>query len=125
MATEGANVYFIYMMTDKGRTVLYTGVTNSLVRRVSQHRRGEIEGFTKRYNTNRLVYHEQFHNACDAIAREKQVKGWSREKKEALINTMNPKWHDLAATVLGLGSAPPTQWQGGRGWCARDPSTGS
>ena len=104
------NGYFIYMVTNKGRTTLYTGVTNSLVRRVSQHRRGEIPGFSQRYNTNRLVYYEQFQDVRDAIAREKQLKGWSRRKKEALINAMNPGWTDLAVTVLGFGPAPSTRW---------------
>ncbi len=117
--------YFIYMMTNKGRTTLYIGVTNSLLRRVSQHRRCEIPGFCKRYNTNRLVYYELFNDVLDAIAREKQLKGWSRGKKEALINTMNPKWIDLAMSVLELGEAPLTQWQERRGWQSGDPSTSS
>ena len=82
------------------------GVTNSLVRRVSQHRAGEAEGFTERYNVNRLVCYEQYNDPRDAIAREKQLKRWRREKKEALINAMNPKWEDLGQSVLGLGPAP-------------------
>ena len=102
--------YFIYMVTNKSNSTLYIGVTSSLVRRISQHRRGEIEGFSKRYNTNRLVYYEQFNDINDAIAREKQLKGWSRKKKEALINLMNPKRTDLAVTVLGLDEAPVAQW---------------
>ena len=68
--------YFIYMVTNKGRTTLYTGITNSLMRRGSRHRQGEIPGFSKRYNTNRVVYYEQFNDVRDAIAREKQLKGW-------------------------------------------------
>jgi len=103
--------YFVYMMTNKGRSTLYTGITNSLVRRVSQHRRGEIPGFTKRYNINRLVYYEQFNDVRDAISREKQIKGWSREKKEALIGINNSQWTDMAVTVLGLGNAPSSRWQ--------------
>ncbi|MBC8453912.1 GIY-YIG nuclease family protein [PVC group bacterium] len=110
-------------MTNRGRTTLYTEVTNSLIRRVSQHRRGEIPGFTKRYNTNRLVYYEQFNDIRDAIAREKQLKGWSRSKKEALISTRNPKWTDRAVTISGLGKAPSARWQERRGWYAGDPST--
>ena len=113
------------MVTNKGRTTLYTGVTNSLVRRVSQHRRGEIPGFSQRYNTNRLVYYEQFNEVRDAIAREKQLKGWSRSKKDALINAMNPEWSDLAVTVLGLETAPATRWQDQQGRCTEDPSTSS
>jgi putative endonuclease len=114
--------YFVYMMTNKAATALYTGVTNSLVRRVSQHRRGEIEGFTHRYNVNRLVHYESFNDVRDAIAREKQIKGWSRRKKETLIRQANPKWIDLAITVLGLGEAPPAKWQNRRGWFDGDPS---
>jgi putative endonuclease len=117
--------YFVYMMTNKGRTTLYIGVTNSLMRRVSQHRAGEMPGFSKRYNTNRLVYYERFNDVRDAIAREKQLKGWSRGKKEGLINSMNPKWTDLGVTILGLGSAPPKLWQDSGGWQAGDPSASS
>ena len=114
---------FIYIMTNKGQTTLYIGVTNSLLRRASEHRRGEIQGFSQRYNTNRLVYFEQFNDVRDAIAREKQLKGWSRKKKEALVNAMNPKWTDLAVSVLGLERAPPACWQDGGGWREGDPST--
>ncbi len=117
--------YFIYMMTNKGRSTLYIGVTNSLLRRVSQHRRCEIPGFSKRYNTTRLVYYEQFNHVLDAIAREKQLKGWSRSKKEALINTFNPSWTDLAMSVLGLGESPPTEWHERHVWQSGDPSTSS
>jgi putative endonuclease len=124
-SSSGVKTYYIYMMTNKGRTTLYIGVTNSLMRRVSQHRQSEIPGFSKRYNTNRLVYYEPCSDIRVAIAREKQLKGWSRSKKEALINTMNPQWTDLAEEVLGLGEAPATQWQERRGWQAGDPSTSS
>ena len=117
--------YFVYMVTNKGRTTLYIGITNSLMRRVSQHRQGEIPGFSARYNTNRLVYYEPYNDVRDAIAREKQLKGWSRKKKEALINSVNPEWTDLAVTVLGLEQASSRQWQDRRGWCAGDPSTSS
>ena len=103
--------YYTYVMTNKGHSTLYTGMTNSLVRRVSQHRRGEISGFSKLYNTNRLVCYEQFNDVRDAIAREKQIKGWSRKKKEELIKTKNPTWADLAVTVLGLEEAPSTRWE--------------
>ena len=117
--------YFVYMVTNKGRTTLYIGITNSLMRRVFQHRQGKIPGFSKRYNTNRLVYYEQYNDVRDAIAREKQLKGWSRKKKEALINSVNPKWTDLAVRALGLEEAPSRQWQDRRGWYAGDPSTSS
>lgn len=94
--------YFIYILSNKGRTVLYTGVTNSLVRRVTQHRNGQIDCFTKKYRVNRLMYYEHFGNITSAIRREKQLKHWSRKKKEDLIKRLNPKWCDLAVTVLGL-----------------------
>lgn len=105
------DAFFVYIMTNKGRTTLYIGVTNSLVRRVSQHRAGEVEGFTERYNVNRLVYYERFNEPRDAIAREKQLKRWRRDKKESLINAMNLTWEDLGQSVLGLGPAPATEWK--------------
>ena len=112
--------FYVYMMTNKGQTTLYIGVTNSLVRRVHQHRSGDVSGFTERYNLNRLVYYEQYNDPRDAIAREKQLKRWRREKKEALIGKMNPTWEDLAESVLGLGSAPAPGWKR-----AEIPSAGS
>jgi len=88
------------MMTNRSRVVLYTGITNSLVRRVWQHQNSEIEGFTKMYKVNRLVYYERFNEPRDAIAREKEIKGWRREKKNALVETMNPKWADLSSMLF-------------------------
>jgi len=111
--------YYVYIMTNKGRTVLYVGMTNSLTRRVSQHRRGEVEGFTERYNVNRLVFYEQYNDVRDAIAREKQLKGWTRKKRERLISKMNPEWTDLAVTVLEMEDAPSRQW---RDRCGEDSS---
>jgi putative endonuclease len=87
--------YYVYIMTNKHRTVLYTGVTNDLGRRAYEHRTGRGGGFTSRYNVNRLVYYEVGHDARSAIAREKQIKGGSRQKKLDLINGMNPEWKDL------------------------------
>jgi putative endonuclease len=75
---------------------LYTGITNSIFRRALQHKRGEIDGFTKRYNINQLAYYEIFHDVGNAIAREKQIKSWTRAKRIALIKTKNPTWQDLA-----------------------------
>jgi putative endonuclease len=92
--------FYVYMMTNRGRVVLYTGITNSLMRRVSQHDNGEIEGFTKTYKVNRLVYYERFNDPRDAIAREKEIKGWRREKKNELVGTMNPKWADLSQMLF-------------------------
>ena len=82
-------------MTHKRNTVLYTGVTNDLRRRVHEHKTKMIEGFTKKYNIDKLVYHEVSQNVESAILREKQIKGGSRSKKIELINNMNPTWDDL------------------------------
>jgi putative endonuclease len=87
--------YYVYIMTNKHNKVLYTGFTNNLARRVFEHREKLIEGFTSRYNINKLVYYETFDNPSDAIAREKQIKGGSRQKKTGLINSVNPEWKDL------------------------------
>jgi len=85
------------MMTNAWKNVLYTGVTNSLETRVWQHKNKAIPGFTKKYNCDRLVYYEINEDINQSIAREKQIKAWSRAKKDALIATMNPEWNDLAA----------------------------
>jgi putative endonuclease len=87
--------YFVYMMSNKNNTVIYTGVTNNLVRRVYEHKEKLIEGFTKKYNCSKLVWYEVHSNAYDAISREKKIKGGSRKKKIELINSMNPEWKDL------------------------------
>jgi putative endonuclease len=92
--------FYVYMMTNQSRVVLYTGITNSLVRRVWQHQSGDIEGFTKAYKVNRLVYYECFDDPRDAIAREKEIKGWRREKKNALVEKTNPKWADLSPMLF-------------------------
>ena len=88
--------YYVYIMASKSRT-LYTGVTNNLVRRVYEHKQKLIPGFTKKYNIARLVYCETFPDVRAAIAREKQIKGWLRAKKIALIESLNPDWKDLSA----------------------------
>ena len=92
--------FYVYMMTNRSRVVLYTGITNSLVRRVWEHQNGEIEGFTKKYKVNRLVYYENFDDPRDAISREKEIKGWRRGKKNALVETKNPKWADLSPMLF-------------------------
>ncbi len=91
----GVAVYHVYILASPS-AVLYTGVTNHLERRVSEHRQKLIPGFTKKYNVTRLVYFEAFGEARAAILREKQVKGWRREKRVALIEKMNPTWRDLS-----------------------------
>ena len=85
----------IYIMTNKYNRVLYTGVTSNLLRRVTEHKEKAIEGFTSRYNVNKLVYYEEFATMEEAIAREKQIKGGSRKKKLDLIKSKNPNWEDL------------------------------
>jgi len=86
---------FVYILASKSG-VLYVGVTNRLRRRVAEHRLKLVEGFSARYNVNRLVYYEKFEDIRNAIAREKQIKGWLRAKKIALIESANPRWKDLA-----------------------------
>jgi putative endonuclease len=88
--------YWVYMLTNPGRTMLYIGVTNSLGTRMDQHKRKAGSGFTKKYNCQWLMYYEEFAEINQAIAREKQLKGWTRSKKEELIATVNPEWADLS-----------------------------
>ena len=86
--------YYVYIMTNRSRT-LYTGVTNDLERRVYAHKRKLVKGFTEKYNITRLVHYEATSDVHAAIAREKQIKGWLRVKKIALIESTNPAWKDL------------------------------
>ena len=92
--------FYIYIITNKVNTVLYTGFTNDHVRRVYEHKEKIIEGFTKKYNVNKLVYYEIFSAARNAIIREKQIKAGSRKKKFDLINNMNPEWKDLYLEII-------------------------
>jgi putative endonuclease len=85
----------VYIMTNKYNKVLYTGVTSNLFKRVHEHKEKTISGFTSQYNVNKLVYYEEFETMPEAIAREKQIKGGSRQKKLDLINSRNPGWNDL------------------------------
>jgi len=87
--------YWTYIVASRSGT-LYIGMTNDLYVRVKQHKSGEIEGFSSKYGCNRLVYWESFDEVIKAINREKQLKGWRRSKKIALIESMNPRWEDLA-----------------------------
>lgn len=89
------NNYFVYILCNEAKTVLYVGVTNDLRRRLTEHKQGMVEGFTKKYNVDILVYAESHSDIKTAIAREKQIKRWSRKKKENLINTINPEWEEL------------------------------
>jgi putative endonuclease len=90
--------YWVYIMTNRSYTVLYTGVTNNLQSRVQQQKNGTADSFTKRYRVCLLVYCEWYADIRAAIAREKQIKGWSRAKKIALIESLNLSWHDLSET---------------------------
>jgi len=98
--------FFVYLMTNKSRVVLYTGVTNDLTRRAWEHQSGEFKGFTQTYKVNRLVYYEDFDDPLDAIAREKEIKGWRRSKKNALVEILNPKWADLSSTLYEDAGGP-------------------
>ena len=87
--------YFVYIVASKSR-VLYTVMTNNLSARVLEHKSDRIEGFTKRFRVHRLVYFESYNYVRDAIAREKEIKHWVRQRRVALIESMNPTWEDLA-----------------------------
>ncbi len=101
MTTRGGMSYFVYMMTNRSRVVIYTGVTNSLQSRLWFHANASAASFTKRYKVDRLVYYEEFDNPEDAIAREKEIKRWRREKKNELVQTLNPKWEDVRVQLFG------------------------
>jgi len=89
-------MYYVYILTNQYNTVVYTGVTNNLERRLYEHRNHLVDGFTKRYNLNKLIYFETTSDVRSAIEREKQIKGWTRAKKNALIESVNPKWNDIS-----------------------------
>jgi putative endonuclease len=90
-----AGPYYVYMLTNQKLNVLYTGITNDLIRRTYEHKNKIVDGFTKKYHVNKLVYYEVYEQVIDAITREKQIKGWSRKKKNALVDQLNPDWQDL------------------------------
>ncbi len=93
--SKGTTQYYVYILTNKNNNVLYIGVTNDLERRVFEHKNKLVEGFTKKYNLNKLIYYEITEDVSSAIEREKQLKNWHREWKINLINSFNPKWKDL------------------------------
>src|SRR5574342_320930 len=92
----GKKEYCVYIMTNSRHTVLYTGVTNDLQRRIEEHKSGTGSAFTKKYNVNKLVFYESGDDINIAIAREKRIKAGSRKKKIDLINSTNPEWKDLS-----------------------------
>ena len=89
-------MYYVYILTNKSNHVLYTGVTSNLQKRIYEHKAKLVDGFTKKYNVDKLVYFDSTTDVRSAIAREKQIKGWLRIKKIALIESMNPQWRDLS-----------------------------
>jgi putative endonuclease len=89
--------YYVYLLTNWNNKVMYLGVTNNLKRRLYKHKNKVVKGFTEKYNVNKLVYFEETQDVTAAIAREKEIKKWRREKKNQLVNRMNPNWKDLSS----------------------------
>ena len=98
--TKQSKNYYIYIITNKKNGTLYTGVTNNLIRRIYEHKNKLVEGFSKKYSIDKLVYYEQYSTIEDAILREKQIKGGSRKKKLDLINNFNKEWNDLYEIII-------------------------
>ena len=92
--------YYVYILTNWNNKVMYVGVTNDLHKRIYQHKNKCIDGFTKKYNVNKLVYYESTEDIMSAISREKQIKGWIRKKKNSLVLTINPSWKDLSLELM-------------------------
>ena len=87
--------YCVYILANKNNNVIYTGVTNDITRRLLEHKSGTVKGFTQKYNVNKLVYCESYDNVYTAIEREKQIKRWTRAKKNFLIERVNPDWQEI------------------------------
>ncbi len=92
---RGEKLFYVYILGN-GRSALYVGVTNDLIRRVEEHKAKKVKGFTSKYEIDQLLYFEEFANVTDAISSEKQIKGWTRKKKLELIRTINPTFKDLS-----------------------------
>ena len=92
--------YYVYILASKNNSTIYIGVTNDLVRRIYEHKNNVVKGFTQKYNVHKLVYFEQTENIESAIIREKQLKNYSRRRKEELINSVNPNWEDLYPSII-------------------------
>jgi len=88
--------YYVYLLTNWKNKVIYIGVTNNLMRRIYEHKNKLVKGFTQKYNVNKLVYYEETNDVIAALSREKEIKKWRREKKNQLVNHINPAWRDLA-----------------------------
>jgi len=91
--------YYIYLLTNWNNKVIYVGMTNNLIRRIYEHKNKLIDGFTKKYNINKLVYYEETSDVHIAIAREKEIKRWRREKKNKLVESINAEWKDLSNEI--------------------------
>ena len=99
-------MYYVYILANKTNSTVYIGVTDDLMRRLQEHRNDQIDGFTKAYHVHKLVYYESFSDVRYAIAREKQLKGWRRARKNELIESKNPTWADLAGDWFTAGPIP-------------------
>lgn len=93
-------ISYVYILTNKNRTTLYIGVTSNLVKRLSEHNEGRGSKFTKKYQLKHLIFYETFEDITDAIKREKQLKGWSRVKKNRIIDKINPDWEFLEGNLI-------------------------
>jgi len=102
--SKGFKQYYVYILTNKNNKVLYIGVTNDLERRIFEHKNKLVEGFTKKYNLNKLIYYETTEDVSSAIEREKQLKNWHRDWKINLIKSFNPTWKDLGE-IFEMGDA--------------------
>jgi putative endonuclease len=91
--------YYVYILTNWNNRVLYVGMTNDLNRRIYEHQNELVDGFTKKYHVHKLVYFEVTSDVYSAIGREKQIKGWTRQKKDELVSKTNPAWNDLTETI--------------------------
>lgn len=91
--------YYVYIMANQNRKVIYIGITDDLERRVYEHKNKLLDGFTKKYNLTKLIYYEHTNDVNAAIQREKQIKKWRREKKDKLIASFNPEWKDLSESI--------------------------
>jgi putative endonuclease len=89
--------YYVYVLTNWNQRVMYVGVTSDLKRRIHEHQNKLVKGFTEKYNVNKLVYYEQTNDVITALAREKEIKKWRRQKKDNLVVSVNPQWQDLSA----------------------------
>ncbi|OGP97421.1 MAG: excinuclease ABC subunit C [Deltaproteobacteria bacterium RBG_19FT_COMBO_46_9] len=94
---SGNEKYYVYLLTNWNNKVIYVGITNDLTRRIYEHKNKMIKGFTEKYNVKKLVYFEETQDVNTAIEREKEIKKWRREKKNRLVNSMNPNWDDLSS----------------------------